>query len=69
VPRGFLHGFVTLENNTIFSYKCDNYYHKESEDGILYNDKELNIDWLLKEDDIVISEKDVILSKLKDTIF
>ncbi|MDB9723966.1 dTDP-4-dehydrorhamnose 3,5-epimerase [Polaribacter sp.] len=69
VPRGFLHGFITLEDNTVFSYKCDNYYNKGAEVGVIYNDKELNIDWLLKEDDIVISEKDVILSKLKDTIF
>ena len=69
VPRGFLHGFIALKDNTIFSYKCDNYYTKEAEVGVIYNDKELNIDWLLKEDDIVISKKDVILSKLKDTIF
>ena len=69
VPRGFLHGFITLEEDTIFSYKCDNYYNKGAEVGVIYNDKELNIDWLLKEDDIVISKKEVILSKLKDTIF
>ncbi|WP_405563150.1 dTDP-4-dehydrorhamnose 3,5-epimerase [Polaribacter sp. Asnod6-C07] len=58
VPRGFLHGFSVLENNTIFSYKCDNYYNKEAEDGVVYNDKDLNIDWQLKEEEIVLSEKD-----------
>ncbi|WP_435414248.1 dTDP-4-dehydrorhamnose 3,5-epimerase [Polaribacter aestuariivivens] len=61
VPRGFLHGFATLEDNTIFSYKCDNYYNKEAEDGIIYNDKTLDIDWKLSEDEILLSEKDKIL--------
>ncbi|MFQ3182576.1 MAG: dTDP-4-dehydrorhamnose 3,5-epimerase [Polaribacter sp.] len=65
VPRGFLHGFVTLENNTIFSYKCDNYYNKESEDGVIYNDKDLNIDWKLDETEIILSEKDIILPKFQ----
>ena len=65
VPRGFLHGFVTLENNTIFSYKCDNYYNKEAEDGVIYNDKDLNIDWKLDETEIVLSEKDIILPKFQ----
>ncbi|QTE21489.1 dTDP-4-dehydrorhamnose 3,5-epimerase [Polaribacter cellanae] len=58
VPKGFLHGFSTLEDNTIFSYKCDNYYHKEAEDGVIYNDKVLNIDWKLKKNEILLSEKD-----------
>lgn len=58
IPKGFLHGFSVLDNNTIFAYKCDNYYSKESEDGVLFNDPELNIDWVLKEEDIVLSEKD-----------
>ncbi|QOD59681.1 dTDP-4-dehydrorhamnose 3,5-epimerase [Polaribacter haliotis] len=61
VPRGFLHGFSTLEDNTIFSYKCDNYYHKEAEDGVIFNDKDLNINWKLEKDDILLSEKDKIL--------
>jgi dTDP-4-dehydrorhamnose 3,5-epimerase len=65
VPRGFLHGFITLENNTIFSYKCDNYYNKESEDGIIYNDISLNINWKLSENDIILSDKDSILPKYK----
>ena len=58
IPKGFLHGFATLEDNTIFSYKCDNYYNVASEKGILYNDTTLNIDWILKEDEIMLSEKD-----------
>jgi dTDP-4-dehydrorhamnose 3,5-epimerase len=45
VPRGFGHGFLVLEDDTIFSYKCDNFYHKPSERGITYDDPELNIDW------------------------
>ena len=58
VPRGFAHGFIVLENDTIFSYKCDNYYDKASESGILYNDKFLNIDWKLSDENLIISEKD-----------
>ena len=66
VPRGFAHGFIVLEDETIFSYKCDNLYNKASEAGIIYNDKELNINWGLSEEDIIISEKDVVLPKFKD---
>lgn len=58
IPKGFLHGFSVLENNTIFSYKCDNYYNQESEDGVLFNDTTLNIDWMLNEEEIIVSEKD-----------
>ncbi len=56
VPEGFAHGFLTLENNTIFSYKCTNYYHKDSENSILWNDPALNISWGIQ--DPVLSEKD-----------
>ncbi len=66
IPKGFLHGFVSLEDHTIFAYKCDNYYSKESEEGVLFNDPELNIDWMLKEEDIVLSEKDEKLMSFKD---
>jgi len=58
IPRAFAHGFVVLEDNTIFSYKCDNYYNKTSESGILYNDSRLNIDWSLSESQLLLSEKD-----------
>ena len=65
VPRGFAHGFSVLEDNTIFSYKCDNYYNKESEGGIIYNDKDLNIDWKLSEAEVQLSEKDKLLPEFK----
>jgi len=66
VPRGFAHGFIVLEDETIFSYKCDNYYHKASEAGLIYNDEDLNIDWKLPSTDFILSDKDIILPKLKD---
>jgi dTDP-4-dehydrorhamnose 3,5-epimerase len=58
IPRGFAHGFVVLSDTAVFAYKCDNYYHKAAEAGILYNDPSLNIDWKLPEQDFVLSEKD-----------
>ena len=64
IPRGFAHGFVVLEDETIFSYKCDNYYHKESERGIIYYDTDLNIDWMLNEQELIVSEKDQALPTL-----
>jgi len=62
IPKGFAHGFLVLEEDTIFSYKCDNYYNKASEKGIIYNDKTLNIDWGFPEEDLILSEKDLKLS-------
>jgi dTDP-4-dehydrorhamnose 3,5-epimerase len=56
IPPGFAHGFLTLEDNTIFSYKCTGYYHKDSEQCILWNDPTLAIPW--KENNPIISEKD-----------
>ena len=58
VPRGFGHGFSVLSETAVFSYKCDNFYNKESEGSVLWNDKDLNIDWQLPEQDVVLSEKD-----------
>ncbi len=58
VPRGFAHGFSVLSKDVIFFYKCDNYYNKEAERGIIYNDKKLNIDWQIPEGKRIISEKD-----------
>ncbi|WP_304141556.1 dTDP-4-dehydrorhamnose 3,5-epimerase [Mesoflavibacter zeaxanthinifaciens] len=65
VPRGFLHGFVVLSETAVFNYKCDNLYNKEAEEGIIYNDTDLNIDWLLNTDELIISEKDKDLPTLK----
>ncbi|MCF8331787.1 MAG: dTDP-4-dehydrorhamnose 3,5-epimerase [Bacteroidales bacterium] len=56
IPPGFAHGFVTLENGTIFFYKCTDFYNKESEGSILWNDPELNIQWGV--DSPILSEKD-----------
>lgn len=68
LPRGFAHGFSVLEDDTIFSYKCDNYYNKTSESGIIYNDPDLNIDWMLEENEILLSEKDKELSNFNSLI-
>lgn len=65
VPRGFAHGFIVLEENTLFNYKCDNYYNKASEGGIIYNDSSLNIDWILDKKEFKLSEKDSNLPELK----
>jgi dTDP-4-dehydrorhamnose 3,5-epimerase len=56
IPIGFAHGFATLEDNAIFAYKCSNFYNKESEDTILWNDPDLNINWNFKNP--ILSEKD-----------
>ena len=66
VPRGFAHGFVALENDTLFSYKCDNYYNKESEGGINCLDEQFNIDWQLDKSELIISKKDAILPNFKN---
>jgi dTDP-4-dehydrorhamnose 3,5-epimerase len=66
VPRGFAHGFVVLSDTALFSYKCDNYYNKESESGLLYNDPSLNIDWQLKDKELIISDKDLVLPTLEN---
>ena len=58
VPRGFAHGFLVLSETATFFYKCDNFYNKESEGGIAYNDKTINIDWQFSFENLIISEKD-----------
>lgn len=58
IPRGFAHGFSVLSKDAVFQYKCDNYYNRESEGAIAWNDPTLNIDWKLPPEDIVLSEKD-----------
>ena len=64
VPKGFAHGFITLEDNTEFQYKCDAYYDKESEGGIIWNDPDLNINWPVENP--ILSDKDKLLPKFKD---
>jgi dTDP-4-dehydrorhamnose 3,5-epimerase len=58
VPRGFGHGFSVISDNAVFAYKCDNFYNKESEGSVKYNDEDLQIDWKLDEKDMILSEKD-----------
>ena len=66
VPRGFAHGFVVLEDDTVFAYKVDNYYSPECDRGIAFDDKNLNIDWLLNHDELNLSAKDTKQPKLFD---
>jgi len=66
VPPGFLHGFVTLADHTIFSYKCTNLYHKDSELGVIWNDQDLNIDWGVSANEALVSPKDMILPAFAD---
>lgn len=60
VPRGFAHGFLVLSESAVFFYKCDNFYNKESEGGIQYNDPALGIDWNFPQHELIISEKDLV---------
>jgi dTDP-4-dehydrorhamnose 3,5-epimerase len=66
IPRGFGHGFSVLSDSAEFFYKCDNYYNKVSEGGIIYNDKTLQIDWKLASKDIKVSDKDLVLPTLNN---
>ncbi len=61
VPRGFLHGFIVLSETANFFYKCDNFYKKEAECGVKFDDPFLGIDWKLPLDELIISEKDRLL--------
>ncbi|MCT7537418.1 dTDP-4-dehydrorhamnose 3,5-epimerase [Aliarcobacter butzleri] len=67
VPRGFAHGFVVLEDDTVFAYKVDNYYSPECDRGIAYDDESLNIDWILKKEELNLSAKDTKQPKLNET--
>jgi len=67
VPRGFAHGFVVLENDTVFAYKVDNYYSPECDRGIDFDDKDLNINWILKKAKLNLSAKDKVQPKLNET--
>jgi len=66
VPRGFAHGFITLSEQSIFAYKCDNFYDKESESGIIYNDATLGLDWHLEGEELIVSEKDLKLPTFEE---
>lgn len=67
IPRGFAHGFVVLEDDTIFAYKVDNYYSPECDRGIAFDDKNLNIDWILNHNELNLSAKDIKQPKLNET--
>jgi dTDP-4-dehydrorhamnose 3,5-epimerase len=64
IPKGFAHGFSVLSEKAEVLYKCDGFYNKESEAGIIYNDAELNIDWRIPAENAIISEKDISLPTL-----
>ncbi len=64
IPPGFAHGFLTLRDNTIFSYKCTNVYNKASEGCVLWNDKDININWNVSNP--ILSEKDLVGTPLKE---
>lgn len=66
VPRGFAHGYLVLEDDTIFSYKCDNYYNKSAEGGLRYDDDELSISWPALGMPYIISEKDLALGSFAE---
>ncbi len=66
IPRGFAHGFVVLSDTAEFVYKCDEFYHPEDEGGILWNDKDIGIDWPF-DGEVILSEKDMKHKTLKDS--
>ena len=67
IPEGFAHGFLTLEDDTIFSYKCSSsFYNKEAEDCLLWNDSDLNIDWNVKSP--ILSQKDEVGKKFSSFV-
>ena len=69
IPRGFAHGFAVLSEEAVFQYKCDNYYNKESEGSIAWNDSTLNVDWRIPAGKVVLSEKDKLSKELADADF
>ena len=66
IPRGFAHGFVVLSETAVFSYKCDNFYCKEAEGGVIWNDENLQIDWKIPISEIILSEKDKVQATFQD---
>ena len=67
IPRGFAHGFVVLEDDTVFAYKVDNYYSPQCDRGIAFDDENLNIDWILNHNELNLSAKDTKQPKLNET--
>jgi len=67
VPRGFTHAFVVLEDDTVFAYKVDNYYSPEYDRGISFKDAKINIDWILNDENLKLSEKDQKQPNLNET--
>lgn len=67
IPKGFAHGFSVLSETAVVMYKCDEYYFPESEGGIKFNDKDLNINWGINNGDEMVSEKDAELPNFKDS--
>ena len=66
IPRGFAHGFAVLSEEAVFQYKCDNYYNKESEGAIAWNDEQIAVDWKLPLDKVILSEKDKLSKPLSE---
>lgn len=66
IPRGFAHGFSVLSQEVIFQYKCDNFYAPQSEGALAWDDSDLNINWRIPTNQIILSEKDKHHEKLKD---
>lgn len=66
IPKGFAHGFAALSDEVVFQYKCDEYYAPDSEAAIIWNDPDLDIDWRLPAEDVIVSDKDKNHPKLKD---
>ena len=66
IPKGFAHGFSVLSDEAVFQYKCDDYYAPETEGAVAWDDPELNIDWRIPTDEIILSEKDKRNLQLKD---
>jgi dTDP-4-dehydrorhamnose 3,5-epimerase len=66
IPRGFAHGFVVLEDVTIFAYKVDNYYSPQSDRGIAFDDETIGVDWILNKESLKLSNKDLNQPLLKD---
>lgn len=69
VPRGFAHGYLTMSEVTVFNYKCDNYYNKDAEGGLCFDDESLKIDWGVSVDQLLIAEKDMEHPAFEDQDF